>query len=339
MPALMPAPSPLAPAPSERPLLSRAADSTYWMSRYVERAEHVARLLLVNTNLLIDIGDLTAASQKDLWTALLHTFHLKRPPKGPGTFGERCVRHMTFDPLNPNSLISCLTRARENARAIRESISAEMWQSLNELYWAVHADDAPARFEDHPEAFYDTVTNGSMLFQGLTDQTLDHDQRWLFTQVAKHFERVDIVCRTIDTRYEILQGEGLTYLDTPMRNIHWMAVLRMCCGIEAYRRQNLNDLDPLAVASFLLLEPNFPRSVRFCVERAAEATAGIRRQAATASARPFDPAERVLGRLATQLQYAETHDVAATGVGPYLRGILDGIEEAAKGVQWRYFLH
>ena len=327
------------PAAVDRPLLSRAADSTYWMSRYVERAEHVARVLLVNTNLLIDIGDLSDSSQQDLWEAVLHTFHLKRPPEGPGTFGQRCVRYMTFDPLNPNSVLTCLTRARENARAIRESISAEMWQSLNELYWAVRADDAPAAFDDHPEEFYDAVTNGSMLFQGLTDQTLDHDQRWLFTQIAKYFERVDITCRTIDTRYEILQGEGLTYLDTPMRNIHWMAVLRMCCGIEAYRRQNLNDLEPLGVVSFLLLEPNFPRSVRFCIERAAAATAGIRQQGATAGGRPFDPAERVLGRLATQLQFAEAHDVAGQGVGAYLQGIRDGIEEAAKGVQWRYFLH
>ena len=330
---------PPAPAPSHRPLLSRAADSTYWMARYVERAEHVARVVSINTNLLIDIGDLAAESQGRLWTAVLKTFHLKKPPAGKGPFGERCVRHMTFDPLNPNSLISCLTRARENARAIRESISAEMWESLNRLYWYVRADDAPAKYEDNPEGFCDAVMNGSMLFQGLTDQTLDHDQRWLFTQLAKYFERIDVCCRVVESRYDALEGEGGMDLDTPVRNIHWMAVLRMCCGIEAYRRQNLSDLEPLRVASFLVLEANFPRSVRFCVEHAAAAAAGIRHSTGAMSGGAFDPAERVLGRLATQLQYAEAGELSEAGVAGYMGAIRDGIEEAARGVQLRYFLH
>ena len=111
---------------------------------------------------------------------------------------------MTFDVENPNSLISCVTRARENARGIRENISAEMWENLNTLYWSLRSEDAPARFEDSPDDFYRQVMTGSMLFQGLTDQTLAHDQRWLFTQIGKYLERIDVTCRVIETKFNIL---------------------------------------------------------------------------------------------------------------------------------------
>ena len=332
-----------APAPADRPLLSRAADSAYWMARYMERAEHVARVLLVNSNLLIDVGDLAPELQERQWVGVLKTFHVEDVPAGDGTVGERCVRHLTFDTLNPNSLLSCLTRARENARAVRESISVEMWECLNALYWSLRADDAEASFHDHPEGLYDQVTNGSMLFQGLTDQTLGHDQRWLFTQLAKYFERVDVTCRVLETRYEILQGEAGRDLDPPVRNIHWMGVLRMCCGIEAYRRQHVSDLDPLRVATFLILEPNFPRSIRWCVERAASAVSALRAatggSAAGVTGRNYDAAERVLGRLATQLEFADPSEVTGAGVPEYLAGIRDAIETAARHVQLRYFLH
>ena len=152
---------------------------------------------------------------------------------------------MVFDPENPNSLLNCLTRARENARGIRENISAEMWECLNTLYWSIRGDDAAARFEESPDDFYRQVMIGSMLFQGLTDQTLAHDQRWLFTQLGKYLERVDVTCRVIETKFGILRSAD-DLLAGAMRNIHWMAVLRSCCSIEAYRRQHVGRHGPAA---------------------------------------------------------------------------------------------
>ena len=321
-----------------RPMLSRDADSMYWMSRYVERAEHVARLLLVNGNLLIDVGDLAPALQEQQWLSIIQILRLNESDEalsGDAPMGIRVARHMTFNAANPSSLISCVSRARENARSIRENISAEMWETLNSLYWSIRGDDARSRFEDSPEDFYRSIMAGSMLFQGLTDQTLAHDQRWLFTQVAKHLERIDVTCRVIETKFIILKGAE-TILETALRNIHWMAVLRSCCSIEAFRRHHLGEMDPLRVAAFLILERNFPRSIRFSVERAVDAVAAIH---ASVDPNAVDPAERVLGRLNAQLEYAEMTEILNEGLPAYLQRIQASVAEAALAVQKAYFLN
>jgi uncharacterized alpha-E superfamily protein len=318
-----------------RPMLARDADSMYWMSRYVERAEHVARILLVNSNLLIDVGDLDEDLQERQWASILTIVHLQAaPPPGDGAMGGRLPRYMAFDPENPSSLYTCVARARENARGIRETISAEMWENLNTLYWSVRVEDAQARFDEAPDEFYKQVMTGSMLFQGLTDQTMAHDQRWLFAQLAKYLERIDVTARLIQTKFDILRTAEP--LETPIRNIHWMAVLRSCCSIEAYRRQHIGDMDPLRVSAFLILEPDYPRSIRFAVTQAHEAIGRIR---AEVNPRAIDAAERVLGRLRAQLEYAELGEILAHGLPTYLQRIQDAATEAALAVQKAYFLH
>jgi uncharacterized alpha-E superfamily protein len=331
-----------------RPMLSRDAHAMYWMARYVERAEHVARFLLVNSTLLIDVADVAPSLQKQQWLGVLDILRLATPatvaamtdPKAKGgSIAQRIARFLSFQSDNPSSLISCLSKARENARAIREVISAEMWENLNQLYWSIRSDDAEARFEDQPDDFYRGIMTGSMLFQGLTDQTLAHDQRWLFTQVAKYLERIDVTARVLETKFAILKGAEAT-LETALRNIHWMAVLRSCCAIEAYRRNYLGEMDPLLVTSFLILQKNFPRSIAFCVERALDAVTRLRQansSAASASGKAA-PAERILGRLSAQLEYAEPKEIMTEGLGPYLQRVQQQTAEAALALQRSYFL-
>lgn len=323
-----------------RPIMARYADSMYWMSRYVERAEHVARLLLVNSNLLIDVGDLAPALLQKQWNGLLTIFRMEVPEElgevtPEGALRQKVAQHLTFDPDNPNSLLSCLTRARENARSIRENISAEMWENLNTQYWFMRSDDARTRYEESPDDFYRTLMNGSMLFQGLTDQTLARDQRWLFTQLGKYLERIDVTARVIETKYEILRSAE-SMLEGALRNIHWMGVLRSCCSIEAYRRHHLADMDPMKISAFLILERNFPRSIRFGVDRSHDAITCIRREV---NPNGIDPAERILGRLTAQLEYAEVGEILAEGLPSYLQKIQARIAEAALAVQKAYFLH
>ena len=318
----------------ERPMLARDADAMYWMSRYVERAEHVARLLLVNSNLLIDVGDLAPALQARQWQSLLTILRLAELPDGPD-LAQRVGQYLTFNLDNPSSILNCLTHARENARGIRENISAEMWECLNTLYWAVRGDEAPAKYDDSPDDFYRSIMAASMLFQGLTDQTMAHDQRWQFTQLAKYFERADVTCRVIQTKFNILSANE-TMTESAIRNIHWMAVLRSCCSIEAYRRTYLGDMDPLKVAGFLLLEKNFPRSVRFSVEGSLRAMTQIR---TAVNPRQLDEAERILGRLDAQLEYAELGEILMEGLSQYLERIQSAVADAALAVQKRYFLH
>src|SRR4051794_13054554 len=325
-------------------MLSRDADAVYWMSRYVERAEHIARILLVNSNLLIDVGDLAPELQARQWQSVLTIMRSGELPQipepqpvvpgaGPLPVAQRVALHMTFSTDNPNSLYNCISRARENARGIRETISAEMWENLNTLYWTLR--DAPARFDESPEDVYRQVIIGSMLFQGLTDQTLQHDQRWHFAQLGKYLERIDVTSRVIATKFQLLK-QAETKLESPIRNIHWMSVLRSCCSIEAYRRTNIGDMDPLKVATFLILEPAFPRSIRFCVGEAHTAIAAIRAEIHPQS---IDPSERALGRLKTQLDYAEPEEVLRPGVPHYCERIQSDIASAALAIQATYFLH
>jgi uncharacterized alpha-E superfamily protein len=318
-----------------RPMLSRDADSVYWMARYIERAEHVARVLWVNSNLLVDVGDLAPALQDRQWESVLTIFHANRPETTEGPISVWMRNYMTFSHENTNSIVNCLIRARENARGVRELISSEMWENLNSIYWSLQAEDAPKTFEESHDDFFRSIMTGSLMFQGLTDQTMSHDQRWLFAQLGKYLERITVTCRVIETKFNILhQAEAM--LEAPLRNIHWMAVLRSCCSIEAYRRMHVGDMDPLKVAAFLLLEACFPRSVRYCVHHAHRAISQLRTEINPPT---IDNAERILGRLDTQLEYAEMSEILNEGLPAYLQKIQSQIGEAAMAVQKAYFLH
>ena len=174
-----------------------------------------------------------------------------------------------------------------------------------------------------------------MLFQGLTDQTLAHDQGWHFTQLGKYLERIDVTSRVIDAKFGMLRTAD-NLLAGALRNIHWMAVLRSCCALESYRRKHVGDMDPLRVASFLILEREFPRSLRFGVDQAHCAIQSIRSEVNPLA---IDPAERVLGRLDTQLEYAEVNEILSEGLPAYLTKIQMLVGEAGFAVQTAYFLH
>ncbi len=324
-----------------RPMLAREADAMYWMSRYVERAEHLARMTLIAQSVLADSGDLDEDIYERLWRSTLSIMRLGDLPEGVAGEGgqtdlaQRIPAYLTFSEANPNSLLNCLTRARENARGIRESISAEMFECLNSLYWSIRSEDAQARFEESYDAFFRSIMTGSMLFQGLTDQTMAHDQRWLFTQLAKYIERTDFTCRLLSERYAIL-ASAADRMEPPIRNIHWMAVLRSCCSIEAYRRNHTGDMEPMRVAAFIVLEKNFPRSIRYGVSMAHEAISAIRGET---NPRTIDPAQRILGRLDAQLEYAEVGEILTVGLIDYLQKIELDMSQVALSLQKTYFIH
>ena len=316
-----------------RPMLARDADSMFWMARYVERAEHVARLLRVHLILMTDVGDLSPETEESMWRTILNAFHTAELPDDGQDIGTRIARHMTFDTTNPNSIASCIARARENARAIRESISSEMWECLNTIYWNVQSEDAPARFEESSDNYFYGIMTHSMLFQGLSNQTMAHDQRWCFTQVAKYLERIQVTARVIETRFEVLSQ--MQDEDEPV-NIHLMGVLRSCCSLETYRRLYLADLDAERVAQFLILQRDFPRSIRFCVEQARDALEAIR--ASNGARTPSGP-ERILGRLSSQLEYTDINEVLTQGLGKFLQHISASVNEASASLQKTYFLY
>ncbi|HZZ43330.1 MAG TPA: alpha-E domain-containing protein [Tepidisphaeraceae bacterium] len=326
---------------SPRPILAREAESTYWMSRYVERVENIARMLLVSVETLVEMRDLAPSILDHQWESVLRVMHVDAPaPIAGQSIARRISYHMTFEESNPNSLMSCLTRARENARGIREGISSEMWEHLNTLYWAIRADEATARFHDTPAQFFQQVVTGAMNFQGLTDQTLPHDQRWHFARLGRHFERVAFTCRTMLEKFDILsalQDAAATGPDSPFRNIQGVGLLRCCNSQEAYRRAYPGELHPRMIAGFLMLDSKFPRSVRHCVRSASDAASAIRSEARPKS---VDAAERTLGKLQARLDYADPTDILeGIGLTTELGYIQQQVARAALAVQKSYFLH
>ncbi len=323
-----------------RPMLSRVAEAMYWMSRYVERAEHIARIVLVNSHMLIDLGELAQDMQEKQWLGVLRILRLDQRAEvqesllaGKPLIGQHVSDFMASE--SNRSLISALTKARENARSIRENISTEMWETLNTLYWSLLGDDVKLRFEECPEEVFHSVIMGSLLFQGVSDQTLPHSQSWQFIQLAKYLERADMICRIVDTNFDILQSSG-DFCETPLRNIQWMGVLRSCCSIEAYRRKYLGDLDPLNLAAFLLLDAESPRNVRYSIKAAQEAIAGI---AAAVHPQEIDAAERILGRLCARLEYAEMSELSGSSLKAFLSKVQTSISEASSAIENAYFLH
>ncbi|HEY9677145.1 MAG TPA: alpha-E domain-containing protein [Drouetiella sp.] len=323
-----------------RPMLSRVAESMYWMSRYVERAEHIARIVLVNSHMLIDLGELEQDMQEKQWLGVLRILRLDQRAEvqetiaaGKPLIGQHVSGFMTSE--SNRSLISALTKARENARSIRENISLEMWETLNTLYWSLLGDDVKQRFDESPEEVFHSVIMGSLLFQGVSDQTLPHSQSWQFIQLAKYLERADMICRIVDTNFDILQSSG-DFCETPLRNIQWMGVLRSCCSIEAYQRKYIGDLDPLNLAAFLLLDAESPRNVRYSIRAAKEAIAGI---AGSVHTTDTDACERILGRLAARLEYAEISELAGDRLKPFISKLQASISEASNAIENAYFLH
>ena len=323
-----------------RPLLARVAESAYWMSRYVERAEHVARVLMVNINALLDVGDLDPGVERQLWSGPLKVFLLDQTPQAAElmhlpreVLAARISQFLVFDPANPNSIHSCITRARENARSIRENISSEMWENLNALYWSLRSDDATGRFDESATDVLKQITNGALLFQGLTDQTLYHGQPWQFIQLGKHLERIEVTCRIIETKFESLHAMAGEFEHTE-RNMHLLSVVRSCCALEAFRRSSA-EIEPETIAAFLLLERHFPRTVCYAARHAHAAVGKISHEVSPSK---LDPAEGILGRLTAELTYAQPEDIAMTGLTNYLRRIQGATLGASMALKKSYFL-
>ena len=318
----------------ERPLLARVADSIYWSSRYVERAEHTSRLLWVMSQLLMDVGDLDPVWQQRQWHGLLEAMEVSEPADDGSPLSERCIRALGLDPSVSSSIVACVTHARENARGVRSEISAEMWTILNELFWSLQGGGADTQYAESADDYFQRISRASLMYQGAVDQTLDRGHRWHFAQAGKLLERVDVTCRIIEARVRFLTDAG-PHLEAPVRNIHLMGLLRMCCSIEAYRRQHANELGLMPVVGFLLLEADHPRSIRYGVEQAWRATEAIRNVAGITG---VDPAERALGRLAARLAYAEAGEILEQGVAGYLAGIRAATGEANRALHERYFM-
>jgi uncharacterized alpha-E superfamily protein len=296
------------------PLLSRVADSVYWMARYIERAENVARVIEVNLNLQLDLP----STASNLWQALIDTSGdtaVFGEKYGPAT-QAKVVQFLTLDAANTNSIVTCLRAARENARSVRETISSEMWEQVNSMYlqmqghWDMHESSAALA------EIFRGIRLASHMFQGITDATMSHNEAWHFTCLGRQMERADKTSRLLDVKYFMLLPSAST-VGTPYDDLHWAAVLKSVSGFEMYRKKH-GRIAPSAIVDFLVLDREFPRSIHHTISGADECLHAI---TGTPRGSFQYRSEQGLGMLKAELDFTSVERVIRDGLHEYLDGL------------------
>lgn len=318
------------------PLLCRVAENMFWLSRYVERAIAVIRVVDVTAHLELDAGD--AESQAiDFWTPLLgpsldDDVHLVEGGEAAGPQPHDVRYFLAFDGDNPGSLLSCVQRARAAARHVRDSISSDMWEQINTTYLMLSEPGRERDLEDDLHVFYNHVRDSLLLIQGLADATIAHDEAWQFISLGKYLERADNVSRLLRLQGHLLTTSAPEYGDDTVR---WLAVLRSAGSAEAYARYYSLRVEPTRVLEFLLLNATFPQSVRYSLGAAWNALESISRTTDDNTAPPV----RALGLLRARLEHASVDEVIEFGLAEFLAAIQDDITRVSERLTRAFFLY
>ncbi|MFN5470277.1 MAG: alpha-E domain-containing protein [Pirellulaceae bacterium] len=293
-------------------MLSRVADSIYWMCRYIERAENLARFIEVTFSTLLG----TAANEKQSWSPLISTtgdLQWFQSRYGEAT-REQVVYFLTFDPEYPNSILSCVTAARENGRSIREALPTQVWEQLNQFYQrTMQLSRQPETLWQSPLDFYHEIKLSSHLFKGLMDGSMSHGEGWHFARMGRYLEQADKTTRMVDVQYYRLQPIR-DAMGSPVDDLQWSALLHSLSGLEMYR-QKYHQILPVRVVDFLMLDRAFPSSVMHCIDQANISLHAI-------SGCPVDSfcnlAEQRLGRLRSQLAFMRVDEILQQGLHAFI---------------------
>ena len=307
-------------------MLSRVADSLYWMSRYLERAEHTARLVNVNLYLTLDRAPVDAARH---WGRLLAG--LRMPPSMSSDVD--LAAHATgqvLDLANRDSIAASIAAARENARQVREQISSEMWQQINRLFLFVRRDAPDPGWTGRTHDFLMSVIEGIHLFQGITNATMTHGEGWHFIELGRYVERAGATAALLEVHYSDPPGPATTGVGGEY--VEWVGLLRSCCAFEAYCRQYTADLRSDRIAEFLILSAQFPRSVRYSARHIQASLQTI----AQLTGRGPGRAERLAGRLLASLDYGQVDEIMSGNLLEYLQSIVRQAGQIGAAVHQQY---
>jgi uncharacterized alpha-E superfamily protein len=294
-------------------MLSRVADSLFWMSRYLERAEHTARVMNVQLNLMLERG---AGTDDRHWARVLRSLGIENAEEDVTALAlAQSLLHST---RSPSSIVSCIIAARENAQQVREQISTEMWEQLNRLFHEVKRADTSGDVRD----FLQAIKEGAHLFQGITDSTMTHGEGWQFIQTGRHLERAVSVAMLVGVHYEEFQApraEPTARVDPTARQevepLEWIGLLQSCTAFEAYCKAYTAELRPDRVAEFLVLNPVFPHSIRFSADALA---ASLKMIGEEVSSRRSARVERIVGRMQATLAFGQIDEIMSGGLHSYL---------------------
>jgi uncharacterized alpha-E superfamily protein len=296
-------------------LLSRVADSLYWTSRYLERAEHTARLVDINMGLMLDRS---AVSEERRWRRVLAALGHPRDIDWRDDVYS-LVYTLCFDTTNLSSVTACVIAARENARQIREAMSTEQWQRLNRLFHEISRLRPASPSDTQLSEFMPMLIDGLHLFQGVTDTTLSHGEGWQFLQVGRFLERATATATLLD----VYQRDVFVNLDDTVdayEYLEWIGLLRTCTAFEAYCKVYTADLNYERILEFLLLDPEFPHSIRYSIDRLHRSLDHIQQESHGHHAEDL---MRVSGKLQASLGYAQIAEILARDPARYLRDILE----------------
>ncbi len=311
-------------------MLSRVANSIYWMCRYIERAENVARFISVNLNLLLDMP----SEKGKHWEPLVMITGDQKVFQNlyPGYTQEAVIQFLTFNRQYPNSILTSLAAARENARSIREIISSEMWEHLNNFYLELADTASPNIAQEDPHRFFKIIQMRSHLFTGLMDSTMSHGEAWNFARIGMMIERADKTSRILDVKYFMLLPQA-ELVNTPIDNIQWTAVLKSASAFEMFRKKH-HQITPRSVADFLIFDSQFPRSIRHCISKAKICLHRIL-DSSPGSARNL--AEKRLGRLEADMEYTDIDEVIDHGMHEYMDGLQTRLNQVDEAIGRTFF--
>ena len=310
-------------------MLSRVADSLYWINRYVERAENISRFLEVSEAMALDCPPGSA----EPWLPLVDAcgdrqrFDQTYPVGSP----RDVVSFLLLDRDNPNSIVSCIASARENARQIRDVITTEMWEQLNDLYWSVQ--DGEALWQEPDQEQLRNIRRGCQLFYGITDVTLSRDQAWLFSQLGRLIERADKTSRILDVKYSLLLPTP-TEVGGVLDELQWISLLRSAGAYQMYRQSMQQAIAPASVARFLLLDPNFPRSVRFCLQQINDTLQQIQLKPQSG---PPDDLECLRGQVLAKWSYVRIDALIKRGLHEAIDQLQTDLNQLHQLIHNRYF--
>jgi uncharacterized alpha-E superfamily protein len=304
-------------------MLSRTADHLFWMSRYTERAENTARMLDVNyqTSLLRQSH---AAAQVG-WQGLLSISELL--PDYQAKHGEidarKVMNFMVMDESNPSSIMSCLSAARENARAVRGALTTEVWETQNTTWLEAKRIVRSGEFENDPAAFYEWVKFHSHLSRGVTVGTMLIDEALHFMRIGTFLERADNTARLVDVKFHAMHNDFYgkpTERDQEYEFYHWSAVLRSVSGFEVYRKVYRDVIKPERVAQLLILRPDMPRSLHACLNEVVANLGFITSDVNSET-------QRRAGKLRAELQFGRIDEILATGLHAYLSQFMERVND------------
>ncbi len=306
-------------------MLSRVANSLYWLSRYVERAENLARLVDVNRDHVLESG---SHGDHDIWKPTLYATCTEDAFAAARKEEDNDLdvgRFITFSNSNPDSIRQCIAQARENARMVRDQISEEMWLELNTCYLFLKSPEAETLWQNEPGSLYREVIKFCLLYEGLIEATILHDEGWHFVQVGKYLERADKTSRILDM---------LTYEPDPGRS-KLTSVLRSCSGFAAFRNEFRGDVTLNNVIAFLLFSNSFPRSIRFCIRKLDDVLHALSGMPGGSFA---NEAERLTGSVLAQMNFSNVDSVWQSGLHDYIDRLQEQINEIGQQVFETYVL-